>query len=252
MRRLDLFKLVQREYRFEKAESVVSILVQSLVYFLTLLLFSISHVLDEIFDHFLVKYYKDGFAFNIGGFDEGDRNLLLSMGFYEIHFDGTAYAKRSSLRNIWYYKILSLLRGKDIWSFDLEEAMNTLLFFKILFIALGFFLLLLLINNISNSVFMKLNRRCHYIEMLNCVGYPSVLCRRIFGYFFLFRYLLSFIIAIFLYFYGIKAFNVFVEKNFHIPPCVEFKSLQIISAFAVCALLILQNTYNKAWRSLSD
>lgn len=248
----DLLKLVRREYYFEKIESAVSIFVQSSVYFLTLLLFSVSYQLSVIFDQYLSKIYSNGYLFRIKGFMEEDMNQLTSIGFYDIHLDRIGVARIDSIENIWLYKCFFLLKGKDIWSAELEEALNMLMFCKLLFFMLGGFMLLLLLNNISNSIFMKLNRRWNYIIMLNCLGCSMRLCKKLFRFFFLSRYIISLIIAAILYIIGIFKVNRFLTEKLSLPAGITFHNGPVLLVFTIASFSMLLFTYNKTWRAIHE
>lgn len=127
MRFWDMLKLVGYEYRYEKKEWILSLILQCLAFIGVFFLFAIAGDIDRVCGEYLSPLYPDGYAFNLTGYDESDICELEGMGFHDITFSGVSGqggAVTDSLSGIWSRKLYAVFTGKDIWNNAIDEILS--------------------------------------------------------------------------------------------------------------------------------
>lgn len=255
MKLCDKFKLITYECKYEKSEWILSVILQYLIFTSVLFLFTIACDIDKICGEYIKPMYLEGYDFVLKGFNEQDIEKLHEMGFREISFsdeDSLGYAVLDDLDGIWIYKLQAAFSNKDIWNEDLDEMLSMIFFCQIIFGSLGIVLLIIMMNNLSNSFGMKLIRRKKYICMLRQLGCSVSVCRRIFFCFFLIRNILSLSVAIITNSYLISALNKYMGKNMYISSSFKQYDIYMICFVTVISIFIVLISFTKQWRQCSE
>lgn len=251
MRLWDLIKLVGYEYRYEKREWILSIILQCLAFTGVFFLFALAGDIDRVCGEYLSPLYPNGYAFNLIGYDETDIYRLEQMGFHNIAFSSTTsrgYAVTDSLDRIWNHKLRAVLMGKDIWSDGLDEILSIIFFGQITLGMIGASLFMTMMNNLDNSVAMKLMRRQRYIKMLGQLGCSRVVCQKIFYLFVAARGTAAFLAAIWFNGLLISLLNRYLIRNMYIQADIAvFRWGQAVRIW-ILSMFLTGLCFRRQWR----
>ena len=255
MKFCDVFKLVSHEYKYEKLEWIASVILQMFIYTSVLFLLTIAGNIDGICGKYLAPIYEDGYNFRLVGYTEADISTLEEMGFRDITFsnstnEGTAYI--DELDGIWFYKIKAVIEGKDIWNADLDETLGVVFFCQVIVGSLGIVMLVIMLNNISNAIAMKLIRRKNYIQMLGQLGCARKISQRIFYLVFVIRNVCALIVAILLNSYLIKVVNTYMIEEMYIPVGFERFNGLLVGGSLLISVGIMRISFIKQWRQCNE
>lgn len=184
MKFCDILKLILYEYKYEKRESIMSVVLQWIVYTGVLFVFTISFGLDEICSEYISPMYPSGYDFYFEGYGEADLDDLEGMGVYNITFSNVGdggHGYIENLNGIWKYKLKATMKGKDIWNSDIDEVLIIVFLGQLIFASIGVMILCVMFNCVSNAFKMKLIRRKVYIDMLKNLGGPTKICQYVYG-----------------------------------------------------------------------
>lgn len=247
MKFCDTLRLVKNEYRDGKMEWVVSVVLQILIFSCTFFVVSLVVDMDRMGEDYLHKLYPKGYEYSLSGYTEADREELEAMGFYDLDLgeDG-GIGSTDTIRGIWIRKIKAAMDGKDIWNQDIDEFTVMLGLFQIIFGIIALLLILVMINNLSNSFSMKLLRRDNYIRMLFGLGAGKKEIRKIYYMFFSIRNLVSLLLA------GVIDAGVVTVFNRHITGLLGIQTgMRIPGIFqGICLFLLIEWMMRMAFRRI--
>ncbi len=204
MRFFDKLKLAFLEFKIEKKECFISIILQFCMFTCTIFLLVFSYNIDNIGDCFLRNIYKDGYTFQLIGFKSEEE--LTELGFYDIVLSDDFYsAKINSISGLWLKKVVAAFQNKDIWNQDVDNFIITIGIAQIIFFSLSMIMLIVMLNCISNSFDLKLVKRQNYIIQLNQLGCSKKNILSIFIVYFSYRNLVALVASFF-------AINSIIEK----------------------------------------
>lgn len=247
----DQIKLICREYRHEKQDWIITFVLQFVIYAGVLFVFTIACNIDQASGVYLRTLYPNGFDFHLIGYRMEDISILSKMGFRNLSFssvDNMGYGSTDSLRGIWFYKIYSVLIGKDIWNSDLDEILCMIFFCQVAFGIIGISLFFLMMNNLSNSFAMRITRREKYIHMMTRLGCPDNSCWRIFGGAYLLCVLIAYLGAMILNGKTIQRLNIYLTERMYIPFSFAQYDKRIIILLGTLNALVLFMVFRKQWR----
>lgn len=255
MKFCDVFKLVVHEYKYEKLESIFSVILQVFIYISVFFLLTMAGEIDGIFGKYLKAMYEDGYSFELVGYTEADTSELKAMGFREITFastDNVGYAVIDELDGIWLYKIKAAIYGKDIWNADLDDTLGVMVFCQIITGSLGLVMFIIMFNNISNAIAMKIIRRKKYIQMLGQLGCPKRISQRIFFMVFVIRNTSALFFSVIINNYLIHMVNEYMSKKMYISAgFVRFKWVLIGIVF-LASICVMRISFQKQWRQCNE
>lgn len=251
MKFCDVFKLVIREYSHEKLESIFSIFLQIFIYVSVFFLFTISGDIDGIFGKYLLPIYEDGYEFNLVGYTKADVSELEEMGFRDITFDDSGdegYGVIDELDNIWIYKLKAVMDGKDIWNEDLDDTLGVMAFCQIMTGSLGIVMFIIMFNNLSNAISMKLLRRKRYIYMLDQLGCSKKVSQNIFYIFFVIRNICALFISVIINYFLVQYVNDYMAQEMYI--LTGFKQFEgmLIGMILLISICVMWISFKKQWR----
>lgn len=255
MKLRDSLKLILHEYRYEKIEWIVSIILQWLIFTSVFFLLTVSFDLDSVFGGYLKTLYPDGYDFMIEGYSQSDIPALEEKGFYDITIpedSDSGYAVTNNLDGIWFQKIEATLSGKDIWNADLDETLSVMLFGQVILGAIGFVMLITMMNNLSNSFTMKLMRRKRYINMLQQLGMSKTVCKSIYYGFFSIRNVVALVASIFTNVVLIKLLNNYMYESMYITSTFKYFNWILVISVWVISMLLMWLSFTKQWRRLNE
>lgn len=251
MRFWDMLKLVGYEYRYEKKEWILSLILQCLAFIGVFFLFAIAGDIDRVCGEYLSPLYPDGYAFNLTGYDESDICELEGMGFHDITFSGVSGqggAVTDSLSGIWSRKLYAFFTGKDIWNNAIDEILSIIFFCQITLGTIGAALFLTMINNLANSVAMKLMRRQRYIKMLGQLGCSRAACQEIYYIFVAVRSTGAFLMAIGFNAILIDMINGYLEKNMYIQADIAVFHWTQATGIWILSMFLIGVSLRRQWR----
>ena len=233
MKLRDKIRLSLIEFHHDKKEWITSVILHILVFACVLFLSTISVDIDSVIYGYVDQYNPDGYACRMSGYLEGDVKELENMGFYDFCIDDGVVESGSidSIDNAWQYKIKSIMDGKDLYFFEVEDDLNVLLFIKVVFLALSIVLFVLMCGNIINALAIKISKREEYIKMLMGLGMSKRDCGNIYVRFFLARNIFALLIASLLNVWVVMGINRYLIK------AMKFKAL--FSAFNPALILVI-------------
>lgn len=255
MKFCDILKLIWHEYRYEKAEWIVSVILQILLYVNVFFLLTVAGDIDKICGEYMSPLYQDGYEFFLKGYGSENLSELEGMGFYDITFSNTGdsgYGVTDSLKNIWLYKLQAVISGKDIWNDKLDEILGVMFFCQLVFAALGAVMLAIMLNNLSNSFAMKLMRRKRYIQMLEQLGCPEAVCCRIYYGFFCMRSVTAFLLAVGINMYLIYLLNGYMEGRMYIYSTFPLFCWRLAVGIGIISMLLMWISFRKQWRHINE
>lgn len=255
MKFYDIFKLVVHEYRYEKLEWIFSTFLQIFIYTSVLFLLTIAGDIDGICGKYLRPMYEDGYDFNLVGYTKSDVSELEDMGFHDISFsnvDNSGYAIIDELDGIWLYKIKAAIDGKDIWNSVLDETLGVVFFCQIIVGSLGVVMLVIMLNNISNAIAMKLIRRKQYIKMLGQLGCSKKICQRIFFLVFIIRNICALLISIVVNRYLIQMINKYMSEKMYIQTGFVQQNWVLIGMTFFVSVCVMRISFRKQWRQCNE
>lgn len=251
----DILKLIRHEYRYEKQEWILSVVLQCLIFCSVFFLITFACNMDEICGEYISPLYPDGFEFRLNGYSVKDVSELEKMGFHSIIFsEGTnqGYGVKDSLRGIWFHKLHAVFVGKDIWNAELDEILSVIFFCQITFGAIAIALFLIMLNNLSNSVAVKLMRRKGYIQMLRQLGCSQSACQRIYYSFFAMRIVFALLPAVWINGYLIHLLNKYLTQSMYIQTSLpQYRWMPVVGIGALSVLLMCVS-FQKQWRQLDE
>ena len=251
MKFLDMLKLVAYEYRYEKKEWILSLILQCLAFLGVFFLFSLAGDIDRVCGEYLSPLYPNGYAFNLTGYSETDSCGLEKIGFQDIAFSsatGQGYAITDSLSGIWGHKLHAVFTGKDIWSDGLDEILSIIFFCQITLGMIGIALFFVMINNLENSVAMKLMRRQRYIRMLGQLGCPRAVCREIYYIFVAVRSTGAFLMAICLNGFLVYLLNGYLEQNMYMQADIAVFRWTRALGIWILSMFSIGLCFRRQWR----
>lgn len=255
MKFCDILKLVRHEYRYEKPEWVLSLILQGLIFISVFFLLTIACDMDRIGSEYISPLYPDGYAFFLRGYGEQDIPELEKMGFHDIEFSSEGsqgYGVTDELNGVWLCKLRAALSGKDIWNTELEEILSVIFFGQITFGAIGIVMLIIMLNNLSNSFVMKLMGRKNYIHMLKQLGCADAICRRIYYGFFSVRTVLALIFAVGANMFLIHLLNGFMAEKMYIPASFPLFQWTLVAFIGLSCMCLMWISFWKQWRRIDE
>lgn len=235
MRFYDVWKLIIYEYKYERHESIISILLQWIIYSSVLFVFTISFGLDEICSEYISPIYPSGYEFYFEGYGINDLQELENMGFYNIEFSNVGNNGLGSINNldgIWICKMKATMNGKDIWNSDIDEILMIIFLGQTIFASIGIMILGVMFNCASNSFKMKLIRRRGYIDMIKRLGGTVRLCQKIYGGLFCIRNFIALLGAVCSNAILIFLLNRYINTKMNI--CSSFGMVDWKMFFGIC------------------
>ncbi|MCM1101130.1 MAG: hypothetical protein NC398_07070 [Acetatifactor muris] len=234
---------------------MISLVLQSLIFVSVLFLTTVAGDLDRICGEYIQPLYPNGYGFQLMGYQAKDIPELERMGFYNINFSNLetqGYAVKDSLENIWLYKLRAVWSGKDIWNSELDEILSVTFFAQVIFGAIGAVMLVIMMNNLSNSFAMRLMRRKPYIRMLEQLGCTRTVCRRIWYGFFGIRSIFALTCAVCINSMLICLLNEYMAKRLYIESSfVPFSGVLSVGILVTCAVLMWLS-FRKQWRQMDE
>jgi len=251
MKNSDKLRLVFREYRFGCLENIISVGLQALIFTIVILLFTVSFELDDVLSGYMNPMYSQGYGFDLFGYSQDDIPELEKQGFRDIEFyeDGDAYGYRDNLSDIWFIKILAIMDGKDIWNSELDEIVNYIFFGQITFLALGVVMFIIMLNNISNSISMRLMLREKYLRMMSGLGCRKSILRSIFFMVFAFRSILAILVAVAAVAVCVDKINAYLHRIMLISLGFSCFSPAYIIGIGLISIVLIFFTFERQWRA---
>lgn len=245
----DKIRLMLLEWKKGVSEGVLSILLQLCIFTVILVSFTVAIQLDSAIGSYFTAS-EDGIGFYIVGYSDANDPELKRFGFYDIEIgeDGEGYACLSDLKHIWLKKIVAVVNGHDIWNSELDELLNFILFCQLSFFALGIVMLVMMLNNNTSSLALRLLQRERYITMLSQLGCKMRDCRQIFFWLFITRSMLAFAAACGLSAGCLALMNQICEKNFGVTRVFSVSYLPVLLALALSYAILFLAEFEKKWR----
>ena len=250
MKLWDMLKLVGHEYRYETKEWILSLILQCLAFVGVFFLLSVAGDIDRVCGEYMSPLYPDGYAFHLIGYSETDIYELEKMGFYNITFSNTndqGYAVIDSLRGIWRHKMWAVLGGKDIWNQEIDEVLSIIFFCQITLAIIGVALFLLMLNNLANSVAMKLMRRQRYIKMLGQLGCSQAVCKGIYYVFIIARSTAAFLVSVCFMEVLICLLNGYLRQNMFIQAGIAPLHWMQIAGVWILSMFLIWVCFQRQW-----
>lgn len=251
----DKTKLVFHEYKYEKVEWIISLILQWLIFTSVFFLFTIAKDINKVCSDYLKPIHKEGYCFELIGYDKSDVEELQKMGFRDIEFSeeyDKGYALIDSLENIWGYKIKASLQGKDIWNEGLDEIISVMFFCKITLVSIGAIMLIVMVNNLSNSFGMKLIRRKRYIQMLIGLGCGKEVCKSIYYGVFNVRNGIAILMASVSNALLIKMLNNYMHKRMYINSEFQGYNINLLVVMVMLSIGLMWISFRKQWRMINE
>lgn len=255
MKLSDTLKITLNEYRYERLEWIISVFLQCLIYTCLFFLLTIIFNLDNVFGDYLSPLYEDGYYFFTEGYSESDISELEDMGFYDITFSsdgGQGCVITDKLDGIWINKFKAVFEGKDIWNEDLDEILGILFFCQFMFAVICIVLFIVMSNNINNSIAMKLARRKKYIDMLEILGCPLAVIKRIYLMFFQLRNIAALVISSFAGLCCVHLLNKYIHLGMKISISFVYISAQGILIIVALGIIFELFSFAKQWRQMNE
>lgn len=248
MKLCDMLCLVKNEFKYEKKEWIVNVVLHILIFSCTFFVFSLAMSMNGMGDNYLKKMYKDGYTFFLNGYTEKNETELEDMGFYNLHFDGTrGSGTLDEIDSIWTKKIKATITGKDIWNEDIDEFILMLGLFEVIFVMLAILMIFLSINNLSNSFAMKLIRRNKFILMLSVLGYKKRQIKGLYYTFFCARNVISLLISCGVNISVIKISNTYIGETLRINSGIQILDIIEVIGIFVCIETLMWASFRKVW-----
>lgn len=251
----DKLKLILHEYRYEKTEWLLSVMLHWLIFTSVLFLLTLALSMDEICGEYMKPMYPEGYDFILTGYCEEEIAQLKEMGFYDITFSSegdSCYAMRDDLHGIWMHKLEAALLGKDIWNESLDEILSVMFFCQLTFGAIGVVMFIVMMNHLSNSFTMKLMRRKNYIRMLRQLGCPCKVCQEIYYEFFVIRNVLALILAIGTNGYLIHRLNEYMQERMYIMSAFPKIHWMLVLVIWLISMFMMWISFQKQWRQMDE
>lgn len=245
--------MINHEHTYEKQEGIMSFILQLLVYITVFFLFTVTCDIDKMVGEYLSPLYPEGFEFRLNGYSERDIADLENMGFYNISFSSVGkqgYGTTNDLANIWLYKLRAAFSGNDIWNEEIDEILGVILLGQVVFGTIGIAMLLIMMNNLSNSIAMKLMSRRHYVQMLKQLGCTKQISQSIFLGLFCARTLLAFFLAMVINAQFIKQTNYYVKRYMYIPSSFVEYNWMLIFGVGIISIMLLWFSFQMQWRKM--
>lgn len=255
MKFCDKFKLMLHEYRYEKLEWIISVLLQCLIFTSVLFLFTVAIGIDDICGIYMKPLYEDGYEFALVGYTKADMPKLEQMGFRDITFSQNGESidgVRDNLTGIWIYKLQAAFDGKDIWNEGLEEILGVMLFCQVILGAIGVAMLIIMLNNLSNSFAMKLMRRQRYIQMMEQLGCSKKICQSIYYGFFGIRNVVALLISVIINSGLVSLLNKYMKEQMYIPASFQVFDWGMMFAIFVVSMSLMWLSFRKQWRQMNE
>lgn len=234
---------------------MISFVLQSLIFISVLFLTTVTGDLDRICGEYIQPLYPNGYGFQLMGYQAEDIPELERMGFYNINFSNLetqGYAVTDSLENIWLCKLRAVWSGKDIWNSELDEVLSVIFFAQMIFGGIGVILLVIMMNNLSNSFAMRLMRRRPYIRMLEQLGCTQAVCRKIWYGFLGMRSIFALLCAVCVNSVLIGLLNEYMAKRMYIKSIfAPFSGGLSVGILVICAVLMWLS-FRKQWRQMDE
>lgn len=247
----DILKLIRHEYAYDKAEWMFSIVLQGLIFISVLFLITVAGDMNRICSGYIQPLYPDGYEFTLVGYSEEDIPKLEHMGFYDVTFSNVGNQGSGvidSLDGIWLHKLQAALAGKDIWNEELDEFLSVIFFGQIVFGAIGAVMLILMLNNLSNSFAMRLMRRKRYIRMLEQLGCAKSTCRSIYYGFFGIRNIAALVWAAVINGLLIHFLNGYMAGRMYIGSSFTPFCWSHVIGIWIISTLLMWLSFQKQWR----
>lgn len=255
MKFCDKIKLILHEFRYDKAEWILSVMLQCVIFVSVLFLWTVSLGLDEICTDYLKPVYEDGYTFAISGFAEEDLPKLEQMGFYDadISEDGEVrMATTDTLDGIWIYKLKAAFEGRDIVNEEIEETLAVMLFCQIILGAVGIIMLIIMVNNLTNSYAMKMLSRKTYINMLSQLGCYQNVIESIYYIFFVIRNIVALIMAFAINAASIAWLNRYISENMKIKASFAQFDMWLVAGMVLSSVFLMWISLRKEWRQMNE
>ena len=180
---------------------------------------------------------------------------LEKIGFRDVKFSegsNSANGYLDDLDHVWIYKMQAVFDHKDIWNEDVDDVLGIMLFCQVILGATGVAMLLLMINNVSNSVAMKLQRRQRYIRMLEQLGSTRQMCMSVYYTFFAIRNMLALIMAVIVNVISINLLNDYLNNRMYIGVTLPVFFWQLFVFVLLISLLLIGASFWKMWRRIDE
>ena len=237
----DEFKLAYREFVCGKRECILSVLIHAMLLVGVLFSLTIFLHISGIGDSFLGARLNSQYEFRLMGFTGEDAEWLQEREITVNIYDDAGmpqYGNVSSLRRIWLTKFQAIIKGKDIWSTELDDALTVLLFLHLLFAITTVVLWIVWANTMSNSRAMKAAERKTCIEMYYRLGMSKGAIAVIFFLYFLIREAVALLSAV-----GINALVIYAVNRYLAASMKVTYSIPKISAPVVLAVTVLTGLF---------
>ena len=249
MKLSDKLTIVEREYKSGCKEVVAGLLLQILILSCFLFMFSLMLDMFQLGNSYLKKIYKDGYTFELHGYSEEDKNEIEQMGFRYIEdSDAGLQGKLDSLDHILIWKANALIHGKDVWNSELDEYIVTFAVFQAILAIVGIGLLLVMLNNLSNALSMKLVHRQKFIDMLFLLGETKRGIYKIYSTYFGIRPIFACICAFLIYINICVLFNNYINENFGIQVGVSLIHWWGLVVLGITFKLLTRRAFRKVWK----
>ena len=239
----DIAHLAFLEFRYDKRECILSILLHTLTFLCVLFLLSIASGLVPTADEFLKPVYSSnvGYFFTLKGYEESDEEKLSKMGFTNLVYleDGSVYACKNDLVGLQSQIFFARLSGRDIWSSELEDILKVLFAIECSLASLCILLALMSASGLSGAVSMKLLRRERYIAMLGMLGASKRQVRNVFALYFFLRLLVATVLALLINAGAVAFLNSYISTVFAVDSKVSLFSASVISVLIAGGLIIV-------------
>lgn len=253
MKKNDTIKLAINEFRYNKSECCISILLQILIFSCAFFVYILSVKIDDLGSEYLQKAFPAGFDFWLNGYSQADYDKLKQWGFKNIVIDERGItATLNSIKGIWWKKFISLLNGKDIWNYETDEFLLFIFTLKVLFFILAILLLYVMINNLSNSYTLKIIYRQKYIKMLLELGACSKLIVKIYVIYWRIKNFIAALCAFVINYYIILYFNKYIKLVFGINSGIQLESIFWLFLAYIIFEFFVQKVITKIWRKFCE
>lgn len=253
MKKNDTIKLVMNEFRYKKSEWCISILLQVLIFSCAFFVFILSMKIDDLGSEYLQRAFPTGFVFSLSGYGQEDYNRLKEWGFENISIDELeTMGTLDNIDGIWWKKLFSLLKGKDIWNREIDEFLSFISILKVFFFILAILLIYVMINNLSNSFTMKIIHRAQYIKMLFELGACSKLVLKIYVIYWNIKSFIAAICALVINYFIIVCFNNYVKEIFGIKIGIPLKSIFLGFFTYLIFEIFMRMSIIKIWRKYCE
>ncbi len=239
----DIARLALLEFRYDKRECILSILLHTLTFLCISFLLSVTSGLVPTADEFLKPVYSsnEGYFFTLKGYDDSDAEKLSKMGFTNLAYlkDGSVYASKKKLTGLQRQIFFARLSGHDIWNSELEDILKVLFAIECSLVFLCILLAFMSASGLSGAVSMKLLHRERYIVMLGMLGASKRQVKNVFGLYFLLRLLAAAVLSLLLNAGAVALLNRYISVVFAVDSKIRLFSGPVVGGIIVTGMIIV-------------